>query len=343
MDRCDGPENTSSAQSANTPALVHLRGTLFLPGQEGPLSEESQRQGSILHTVPVSQEHLIVHTRSSVALYHLPTQTPLWTIACSSFNFALDYQQSLLALTPDDQGDSIVVWDMHSGHILHQLAYAGSGDPYRICPNGLAFSSDARLLAVGLENDEETRIALWDMTDGRLFGTLETDGYDDITALAFHPSGNLLAGGSFNNRKVWFWSLDDGRLLNVWEMDCNDRPYDLAFDPAGTLLLVGWGDCGLRVWDMEKGREVPNIISTLHPTEITVAPDGQSLAVAHFGGVRSRDVRILEMRTWHPLYTFAGSYPSESFSPDGKILVTSEEHGHIYVWQVATQQLLYTL
>jgi len=347
MDKHDDPENTSQVSFANTPALVHLRGTLLLPGQEYYPTTESPLKESILHTVPVDEEHLIVHTRSFVTLYHLPTQAMLWQIPCFSFNFALDAQQHLLALTPEAREGSIVVWDMRTGQLLHHLFYTGGDDLYRICPNGLAFSSDARLLAVGLENDEETRIALWDMTDGRLFGTLETDGYNDITTLAFHPSGNLLAGGSFNNGKIWFWSLDDGQLLNTWKPHCNDRTYDAAFNLDGTLLFVAWGDCGLRVWDMEQQREIPSYAHDLHPTEVTVAPDGQSIAVSvyitHDGNIRTQEVRIVEVGSWNLLHRFVGKIPSDAFGPDGKILVTHEEHGHIYVWEVATQQLLYTL
>lgn len=344
----DDTENTGSVcpeHALELPALVHLRGTLLLPGQEYYPSAESPLKESILHTVPVNHEYLVVHTRSSVTLYHLPTQTILWHIPCFSFNFALDCQQNLLTLTPEAQDGSIVVWNVRTGQLLHQLSYTGGDFFYHVCPGGLTFSPNGQLLAVGVESaeKEETRVVLWDMTDGNLFGTLETGDYDDITTLAFHPTRNLLVGGSFNNQKVWFWSLDDGRLLNVWEPKCNDRTYDLEFNPDGTLLFVAWGNGGLRVWDMKQQREVPGSGNNLYPTDVTVAPDGQSLAVAHFGGVRHQDVRVLEIGSWRLLRTFAGNDPSESYSPDGKILTTSEEHGHVYVWEVATQQLLYTL
>jgi len=345
MNIYDDSKDTVPVQAAQIPALVHLRGILLLPGQEYYPSAESPLKESILHTVPVNQEYLVVHTRSSVTLYHLPTRTMLWHVPCFSFNFALDCQQNLLALTPEAQDGSIVVWNMRTGQLLHQLSYTGGDFSYHICPGGLTFSPNGQLLAVGIESaeKEETRVVLWDMTDGHLFGTLETGGYDDITTLAFHPTRNLLVGGSFNNQKIWFWNLDDGHLLTVWEVDCNDRPYNLTFDSEGTFLFVAWGDCGLRVWDMEQEREVPGTPGNLHPTRITIAPDGQSLAVSHFGGVWFRDVRVLEIGSWHLLHTFAGEKPSESYSPDGKILATSEEHGHIYVWEVATQRLLYTL
>jgi len=342
------PGDTGSVFSEHAhelPACVHLRGTIFLPGEESPPSEENHHKGIILHTVAVSQEHLIVHTRSSVALYHLPTQTMLWHIPCSSFNFALDSRQNLLALTPDDPAISIVVWDLRTGQPLHQLTYTSNEFPFSVSPDGLAFSPNGQLLAVGVESaeKEETRVVLWDMTDGHLFGTLETGDYDDMTTLAFHPTRPLVVGGSFNNRKVWFWSLDDGHLINVWEPNCNDRPYNLEFNPDGTFLFVAWGACGLRVWDMKQEREVPGIPDTLHAVKVTLAPNGQSLAVSHFGGVGLQDVRVVEIGSWRLLHTFVGNYPSESYSPDGKLLVTSEKHGHIYVWEVATQQLLYTL
>lgn len=344
MDIPDESRKVLPTSPDDLPALVHLRGTFFCPEEIASISMEKQStRRSNLHAIPLNQDYLIVHTQSSVALHHLPTQTVLWEIICSSFKFALDSRQQFLALTPGDLALSVNVWDMRTGHIVHQLSYRKSGDPFHICPNGLALSPDGRILAAGLEGEEETLVVLWDMATGRPFGTLETGDYDDITALAFHPSGKLLAGASFNNRNVWFWNLSDGHLLNVWEVECADRPYDLAFNADGTQLLVGWGNCGLRVWDMEERQEVPGFAEHLHPTRMTIAPDGHSLAVAHFGGVRMRDIRILEMGTWRLLHTFPGNIPSESFSTDGQVLATMEEHGHIYVWQVATEQLLYML
>ncbi len=179
---------------------------------------------------------------------------------------------------------------------------------------------------------------------GAFFETFETGDYDDITTLAFHPNSEMLAAGSFNNTKVWLWSLADGHLLHTWEypehMKNRDRPYDLAFNLDGALLFAGCGTGGLRVWDVAHAQEVLGCNDNLWPSWITLSPDGQSLAIAHFDGVRSHTVRIVEIGTWRIVHELAGRKPSESFSSDGQLLVTLGEYRDVYLWQAVTGDLL---
>ena len=117
------------------------------------------------------------------------------------------------------------------------------------------FNHDGSILAAGMRSQGESVVALWDPADGHLLRVLPMDdSFADITTLAFHPEGLVLAGGNFNHHLVWFWSLDDGSLLNIWEPEPfeddeyeYDRPYDLAFSHDGRRLFVGWGLCGLRI------------------------------------------------------------------------------------------------
>jgi WD40 repeat protein len=327
-----------SEQHSHAPALLNLRGTFFFPGQPQPFFPGKSPNR---HMVPVNETFLIVHTDASVSLYHLPTQTPLWTIECPSFDFAFNNQQQLLVLAPGDPAMTLVIWDLHTGQIRSQLSYTQNGVPYSVNPNGLAFSPDGRVLAAGMDSGEGAVIVLWDMTDGRLLQTLETD-EDDITTLAFHPNGNILACGSFNNTTIWIWSLLDGQLLSIWDYPLDaeeeDRCYHLAFAGDGSLLLAACGAAGLRVWDMALVCEVPGPGGDLSPVRITIAPDGQSFAVGDDGIA----TQIRKLRTWRLLHDFAGEYPSETFSSDGQLLATFNEHGSIYVWHVATETLLST-
>ena len=338
----DEPEQAGpvlSEQHLHASTLFDLRGTYVFPDEQ-----ELQPTHSVhnYHAVPLNRDYLMVHTGVAVTLHHLPTQTRLWTIACPSFNFAFHYQRQLLVLAPGDPAMALLVWDLRTGQILHRLTYEQDGRLSAVDLRGLAFSPDGGVLAVGMEGD----IVLWDTTNGRLLQTLQTECFD-IYTITFHPTMKLLAAGSFNQLEIWIWELLAGHLLHRWEepeafMEDErerepDRPYQVAFTPDGKFLLASCGEGGLRVWDVEQACEVPGPDTDLHALFLTLAPDGQLVAVSDEGRV----VQVFEIGTWRLLHEFGGSYPSESFSPDGQVLATLHEFGDVSVWEVMTGKLLY--
>jgi len=86
----------------------------------------------------------------------------------------------------------------------------------------LAFSADARLLAVG--NDTDATIHLWEVASGRLRGVLSGHRLP-VTALEFSPDGKRLASGSLD-ATVLIWDrtvpprkseFTASELANLWE------------------------------------------------------------------------------------------------------------------------------
>lgn len=317
--------------SSNEPVLLDLRGTFLLPELRDQGVVHQPDDGRIAHAVPIDEEHMLIHTDTSVFLRSRSTQEKLWEIGCPSFNFALDVPRNVLALAPGDA--AITLWDLRTGQLVHRLVYSAEHAEYRVNPNGLEFSHDGTMLAAGMQSYGESVVVLWNTADGHLIRVLSMDdSFADITALAFHPTGNVLAGGSFNHHLVWFWSLDDGNLLTVWEPKVfeddeyeYDRPYDLAFSHDGKRLFVGWGLCGLRVWDVEQEQEVARPLSAkdLQPNWIAVDPGGRFLAVIHFGGVGDEALRMLEIDNWRTVYEFPGELSRPFFSLQGQLLAVS--------------------
>lgn len=338
----------SHERSLNLPALLHLRGTFLLPGQSPAQAEESP---SNLHVIPVSQDYLLLHTSEAVTLYHFPTQAQLWRIECSSFNFAYNSQQQLLALAPGDPAPSIVLWDLHTGQIARTLSYETKDNTYHVTLGGLTFSPDGRIVAGGMEGRKQGQpVVLWDTHTGEVLHILQTPNDEEITTLAFCPDGTLLAGGSLNHPDAWIWDVTTGDLLQTWEypedLEETGCRYDLAFNQEGTQLFSACGLAGLRVWDVEAATEVTGPSEKIEVLQVVVAPDGQTLAVSYddeWWGV-SPMVNIVERETWQWHEPFAnGNSSSESFSPDGQVLATFGERGNIYLWEVSTGRLLATI
>lgn len=168
----------------------------------------------------------------------------------------------------------------------------------------------------------------------------------DIYTIAFHPSEQLLAAGSFNAWEVWIWALTDGSLLHTWgEHEAflgdddpekeSDRPYHVAFTPDGQWLGTGRGKGGLHLWDVKQAREIPGPFTGLYALSFAQSPDGHFISVCGGG-----TAQLFELDTWQLLQEFAGDFPSGVFSPEGQVLATWHEFGHVLVWEVATGKLL---
>lgn len=91
--------------------------------------------------------------RAAVTLYHVPTNTCLWRIVCPSFNFAFHQQRQLLALAPGDPALSVLIWDLRTGRVRHQLTHEPQGSPIAVDLGGLAFSPNGSILAVGMAGE----------------------------------------------------------------------------------------------------------------------------------------------------------------------------------------------
>ncbi len=346
------------------PTFLQLRGTFLLPALREQGLQWRIGEGHVLHALPIDEEHIIIHTDSAVSLRSLLTQEILWEIDCPSFNWAIDCQHQLLVLAPGDT--TITLWDLRTGQPARYLRYEDAQDTYRVNPNGLALNADGTMLAAGMKGHKSSVVVVWDTTRGQLLHILPVDdALSDITTLAFHPTQLMLAGGSFNNHRVWFWDLEHGELLAIWEPDesgtvdsvdeeppleydnkaqCNDRPYSLTFCCNGTLLCVGWGNCGLRIWDVEQGREVSGPERNAHPIWVTADPAGRYIAFSHFSNIHVESIYIVETTTWKVVREFTGHNPRPFFSDDGQLLTIREERtGLIRLFHVGTWSELYSM
>jgi WD40 repeat protein len=111
----------------------------------------------------------------------------------------------------------------------------------------MAFSPDARLLAVGTANGT---VRIWTVA-GRRAATFVAP--ERVTSLAFSPSGDRIAAGLRGTVAVW--SVQDGRRL--WHRAGHRKGTavtSVAFSPGGRRIVSAGRDSTARVWSAATGR-----------------------------------------------------------------------------------------
>lgn len=142
---------------------------------------------------------------------------------------------SLVATSSADQ--TVRLWEARTGQSLMVI----QPDLHRL--NCMAFSPDGSKLAVsGFAGRDGGRgiVELYQLTRRQEKRVLA--GHDRfITALAFHPTKQLLASGSGNNH-VMFWDLQTGQARQLKWKETQATPMThLGFSPDGEVLAVGEG------------------------------------------------------------------------------------------------------
>ena len=95
-------------------------------------------------------------------------------------------------------------------------------------PQSMALHMDAGLIATG---DTEGQIYLSNFATEKPFARMDNGG-EAVTALAFHPGGNIIASGDPNGT-VRLWSVDSGARLQTFRIE---RPYE-QMDITGVIGL----------------------------------------------------------------------------------------------------------
>ena len=163
-----------------------------------------------------------------------------------------------------------------------------------------------------------------------------------ITALAFHPAGDLLAVGGMH--EVTFWNPADGKLEKRIG-GLAERIYSLAWHSDGKQLAVAAGTPGqmgeVKLIDFTSGSV--RHLTTLADAALSVAfsPAGDRLAI----GAADRMVRVFELASGKEMVRSAEHsdwVSSVAFSPDAARLVTASRDRTCKVLDAKTGALVTT-
>lgn len=229
----------------------------------------------------------------------------------------------------------------------------------------IAFSPDGRLLASAGTGS----VLLWDLSTGKVAAVL---GHRSaVLALAFHPTQALLAtAGGPAESTVRLWNTRTGQPAEGLDSN-NAYIYSLAFSPDGTELAAAIPQDGVLVWGLAD-REGPThpAMAPLGANIVAYHPNGSLFAAGDDGVVHERNgmavsthdsairafvfgarksiafggesgrIDVLSEAGHHQLDAHAGPVLSIALSPDGDLLASAHDDGHVRIWHTGTGALL---
>ncbi len=165
---------------------------------------------------------------------------------------------------------------------------------------------------------------------------LQTGHTDRVTAIAFSPSGQSLASGSWDGN-VKIWEVETGYNLRTLTGHTGEI-HAVAFSPDGRFIASGGIDERVKLWDVITGQELHNLESNSgRIDDLAFSPDGKLLAAGTMHG----NVIISEVNTGKILNnipTRTGSTTDLTFSPDGRWLVWGSSMGIVTFYNLETEQ-----
>jgi WD40 repeat protein len=310
--------------------------TLLAVGVAGQLSHS--RNINLQQAVKALREH-IERDRRRIAVGH-KAQITLDGYRGSLGRLRLSADGKLLASAGGEDG--VKVRDVASGKEL--LALPGTWLE--------AITGDGRMLAC---SDRHKTIILWDITTGKQHAKLQwvdgvplqDAGSSELWHAEFSADGKTLASGH-SDQLIRLWDVATGQERSAFR----GQPgvlCALAFSPDGKRLAAASfrlqeanKSAGLKVWNIETGREIVDLPSPEQVCGLAFTADGQILASSGVGG----PFRLWDLTSGKEICRFGDESLSYAlaFTQNGNRLLTVRHDGAVItVWDVPGQREQCTL
>jgi WD40 repeat protein len=195
-------------------------------------------------------------------------------------------------------------------------------------------SPDHRFLACA---SAELGLELWDIaTRKRLSLDLQAH-KRDVLCVAFSPTDPIVAS-SASDGSVRFWDLSTYACRAV--LSGRQHPVRcMVFSSNGCLVATAGTDKSIRLWDAHSGKCLTVLNWDVHVRGtncLAFSPDGKQLASCHGVFIYIWNIADSQADPCQELRSGSGLMRCCTYSPDGRILATSENAPGITLWDVTT-------
>jgi WD40 repeat protein/DNA-binding SARP family transcriptional activator len=194
----------------------------------------------------------------------------------------------------------------------------------------IAYSPDGRYLAATTILGE---IYIWRTRDQQLYQVLRTTNTFRITFSL--DSQRLVGVGS--DKMIRLWEVQTGHCLQICQGH-TDGITGRVFYPDGNTLATASRDGTICLWQVDPANHRLTLKQTLRGhTEavgpLDISPDGSTLVSCG----QDRTIRLWDAATGESrgiLHAYKDGFPTKlAFSPDGRLLVSSNSHGYLDFWR----------
>jgi len=188
-----------------------------------------------------------------------------------------DWRLAALTRRKQDQGTTLILSDLTSGKVIHNLK--APSDIY-----GVSFSPQGQRVAAKMYDVYQDLFSFWLVDSGQLDLTM----YDWV-GFSFSPDGRFIAallesGSGSDKGELNIFDGDTFRWIKTLAKDADSFWYVYpAFSPDGQVLAASFGD-HVILWETQDWKELASLPASSH-TGLAFSPDGRILTTYTHSGL----------------------------------------------------------
>jgi len=237
----------------------------------------------------------------SIAIYDLQALEPIRTLPVDAGQIDATFSPDSRILASATKME-VKLWDVATGTNIRAMRHGSFVYAVAFAPGGRHLVSGAQRYS-GIGTDYENTIKLWDASTGRElrnFGNYQKSVYDAV----FSRDGRmLLTGGD----ELILWDVGAGSIRQVFSGH-HGYIWSVGFLPDGKSMMSAGDDGTVRIWNLETGKEIAQLVSFAGGEWIVITPEG------YFNASLNGD-RYLNVRVGNNVYGIE-NYREAFFRPD---------------------------